>query len=112
MRTHVTALGSTTEEPWIVSQHTLAEFVRLREAAQQFELLKEDIRAALATGAYVEPGPWQATLTKRYGRRLTVGYLADVLGLSPDELQRLRCDVPPTQYVRLEVTPSRKVDTR
>ena len=83
------------KEPWgIISQQLIAEYLGLQEQHRRFERLKEWLKRSLEAGAVTEPGPFRLALELRQQRVLTPAAMANALGLSDAELQRLKASAP------------------
>ena len=78
----------------MISQQLLAEYLGLEELHRRFERLKEWLKRSLEAGAAVEPGSFRLALELREQRVLTPAAMANALGLSDAELQRLKASAP------------------
>jgi hypothetical protein len=78
----------------IISQQLIAEYLGLEELHRRFERLKEWLKRSLEAGAVTEPGPFRLALELRQQRVLTPAAMANALGLSDAELQRLKASAP------------------
>ncbi len=89
----------------VITQEQIREFLHLQDQHNQFEHLKARLKAALASGAAVEPGPWRLELELREQRALTAAALIKALGVSEAEVQRLKASTPPQVLRYLAVRP-------
>ena len=90
---------------WIITQEAISEYLRLWEEHNEFECLKAQLQAALEGGAEVEPGPWRLELEVRERRALTAAGLIAALGLSDEQVRRLKAAAPARALRRLVVLP-------
>jgi hypothetical protein len=86
-----------------VSQALLAEYEELRPKAERFQVLQEQLKAALDAGTPVEPGRLLPKLRVHCNRRLVVDYIFDRLALTPKQIAELRAEAPEVRYRSLTV---------
>lgn len=82
----------------MISQVELAEYEELRPKAERFKGLQERLKAAMDAGAPVEPGRLVPKLTVYSSRRLVVDYIFDRLGLTKQQIRKLRAEAPEVRY--------------
>jgi hypothetical protein len=92
----------------MVAQATLARYIELRPLATEFKVIEEALRADLAAGAVVEPGPFTANVNVEHKPRLLQEYLFQALHLSAEDVQDLRDNAPlvPHRYLSVGRTPA------
>jgi hypothetical protein len=81
----------------------LAEYHELRPLAERFKLVEEELKAAVDAGVPVEPGPLLPRLKIYYSRRLVVDFIFNRLGLTPQQIRKLRAEAPEARYRSLSV---------
>jgi hypothetical protein len=89
----------------IISQQLIAEYLGLQEQHNRFERLKEWLKRSLEGGAAQVPGPWRLELVVREQRALTAAGLIAALGLSDEQVRRLKAAAPARPLRCLVVRP-------
>ncbi len=89
----------------IISQQLIAEYLGLEEQHHRFERLKEWLKRSLEGGAATEPGRWRLELEVRQQRPLTAAGLIEALGLSDEQVRRLRAAAPTRAVHDLAIRP-------
>lgn len=82
----------------MISQADLAEYEELRPKADRFKVVQERLKAAMDAGASVEPGRLIPKMTVYSSRRLVVDYIFDRLGLTQQQIRKLRAEAPEVRY--------------
>jgi hypothetical protein len=78
----------------LVTQEAINAYLLLEVQHDRFVRLRERLMEGLEAGAPVEPGFWHVELVARERRALTAADLVAALGLSDEEVRRLKAAAP------------------